>query len=113
MLGCMNCGHIFDEDDAVNQTECTGVSSEGFHEKCETTYCPQCGSDNLTDCARCDICGAWSVHEVCDDCTEALTPVLQMMIKEVRKMGAKDFCEAIWAIQAILEKMEYKHIIRR
>ena len=43
MLACENCGHVFDEDDAIHETEYTGVTSEAWSEKFDV---PHAGVDN-------------------------------------------------------------------
>ena len=60
MLACENCGHVFDEDDAVHETEYTGVTSEAWSEKFDVTKCPECGDDWIIE--GCGGCAAYLIH---------------------------------------------------
>lgn len=81
MLACERCGHVFSEDDAIHETEYTGVTSEGYSEKFDITKCPECGDDWIVEACKCDFCGCFSVDTVCEDCKDLITIYLKRLIE--------------------------------
>ena len=111
MLACVNCGHVFDEDDAIHETEYTGVTSEAWSEKFDITKCPECGGDWVEEAIRCDFCGAFSVENVCSDCRDLITIYLRRLVEHGMSMhrinGIKpDRFDVINAIAEVLEEIE-------
>ena len=111
MLGCKNCGHVFDEDDAIRETEYTGVISEGYHESFDVTRCPECGDDWIIEACKCDFCGAFSVDNVCPDCRDLITVYLRRLIEHGMSMHRMnhvkpDRFDVISAINEVFEEIE-------
>jgi len=86
MLACESCGHVFREEDAIRETEYTGVISEGYHESFDVTRCPKCGEDLITDAHRCEFCGNWSADYVCQECEDLITVYLRRLIEHGMSM---------------------------
>lgn len=111
MLACERCGHIFDEDDAIHETEYTGVTSEAWREKFDITKCPECGSDWIAVACRCDFCGTYSKDTVCKDCRDLITIYLRRLAEHGmsmhRKNGIKpDRLDVLYAISTVLEEID-------
>ena len=111
MLACVNCGHIFDEDDAIHETEYTGVTSEAWSEKFDITKCPECGGDWIEEAIRCDFCGAFSLDDVCPECKDLISIYLRRLVEHGMSMhrinGIKpDRFDVINAIAEVLEEIE-------
>ena len=86
MLACEKCGHVFNEDDAIQTVEYTGVSSEGYHESFNVTKCPECGEDWITDAHRCDFCGDWTLDNICGDCRDLISLYLKRLVEHGMSM---------------------------
>ena len=66
MYVCMHCGHEFEEIDRKHYDNSTGVWEE---------YCPNCGSEDFEEAAKCELCDEWHsaekvVNGVCKNCIE-------------------------------------------
>ena len=111
MLACENCGHVFNEEDAIRETEYTGVISEGYHESFDVTRCPECGDDWVEEACRCEFCGKWSANFVCQECKDLITVYLRRLIEHGMSMqrmnGIKpDRISVMNAISEIFEDMD-------
>ena len=107
-MACNACGHVFDEDDLIRETEYTGVHSEGFSETVERQYCPNCGDDYVEEARRCQFCGGWSADWVCPECKIIIRTALNDLVKmsaTLHKLNGIKFREAS-AHNAIVDELE-------
>ena len=111
MLACESCGHVFREEDAIRETEYTGVISEGYHESFDVTRCPECGDDYVIDAKRCEFCGNWSADYVCQECRDLITVYLKRLIEHGMSMHRfnnvkPNRFDVISAINEVFEEIE-------
>ncbi len=111
MLACENCGHVFDEDDAVHDIEYTGVVSEGYSEILDITRCPKCGDDYITEAHRCEYCGEWSADYICTECRQYIREALNRIVEQGMTMHRANKVrpsktDVINAIAEVLEDIE-------
>lgn len=109
MLACESCGHVFDKNEAIHETEYTGVASEGYSEKFDITKCPECGDDWIIEAHRCEFCGGWSAEWVCDDCKSLITIYLNRLVEQGMSLHRSNHVKPNRAdvINAISEVIEF------
>lgn len=104
MLMCYNCKTFFDNGDLKEIG--TGVTVDGHAETYKTVICPYCGSDEVGDAVRCDVCGEWADDYLCDDCRRYIRGRLEAVISEMTQALKADRADVIWGVSEEIEKMK-------
>lgn len=99
MYWCYECG---DFTDAVGQREFQWHSEVRDWESSDTMVCSSCGSEDITSCEECEVCGYDIPPDVChpdirasvcEDCLEMIDDEISVMIERIRKYHSINFIE--------------------
>ena len=108
MMACNTCGSVFSEEDAIKETEYTGVHSEGFSEAVERYYCPNCGDEYVEEANRCQFCGGWTLDYLCPECAVTIRACINNLLRTshtLHKLNGVKF-NRVNALNAITDVME-------
>lgn len=106
MLICRNCNSVFSEEDRKTVCENRGEfwGSPAFE---RISVCPVCGSDDISDAVKCDICGEYfdsdeayyaDIYRVCPVCKDKAE-------KKYREWAARVESEFLQTFDSIEQKV--------
>ena len=116
---CEDCGETFDEPEIVTKTTWCHSKYIGYGGYIPDTesYCPHCGSDEIDECEKCDLCGEYfppsqldyvgsSDFNACEECRDSLHSTVKATVMDIlgefKELG--DSIRAEELLLAVLEK---------
>ena len=101
---CLDCGHVFDEDEAGSDREWIGEDRYESNSSGWMYYmaCPECGSTEIVEAERCDECGDYFDK----------TDLIRVGDMKLCQECARDYFEAYWEKWGYIEKTDLDRAIR-
>ena len=89
---CEDCGETFEENEIPTKTTWSNSNYIGHGGDFPETesYCPCCGSSEIYECERCELCGSEvpktiyvAGKDMCPDCKEQLDQIMKALIMDI------------------------------
>ena len=103
---CAECDEVFDETEIRTKTTWSNsnyIGHGGDYPETES-YCPYCGSSEIYECEKCELCGEEvpqtdyiAGKDVCPDCKQKLSEIMDKAVMDITgqfenvdSLGAQD-----------------------
>lgn len=89
---CEECDEIFDESEIITKTTWSNSNYIGHGGDFPETenYCPYCGSSEIYECDKCELCGEEvpktiyiAGKDICEDCRDQLDSIMSKAIMDI------------------------------